>query len=125
MTQIKARPGESFESLWHRFKKAVDKAGILSDYKKNEVYEKPSVQRKKKQAAARKRALKREQKLKRYKDKNGSKKLNFKWNKDHTKKIPLRPPKNKNRTETDRSRPDRSNKNRNFNKPRTKKDNKS
>ena len=54
MAHVKAKPGESFESMWKRFKRSVEKAGILSDLKKHEYYEKPSVKRKKKQAAARK-----------------------------------------------------------------------
>ena len=56
MSWVKAKPNESFESLMKRFKKAVERSGILADYKKHEVYEKPSVKRKRKQAAARKRA---------------------------------------------------------------------
>jgi len=100
MSYVKAKPGESIDSLLRRFKKAVDKSGILSDYKKNEFYEKPSIQKKKKQIAARKRALKKEKKLKPYKDKVGKNK-NFKWNKDHTKKIPL--PKYKPRPNTNSS----------------------
>nr|WP_238976314.1 30S ribosomal protein S21 [Leptospirillum ferriphilum] len=42
-----------------RFKKQCEKAGILSEIKKREHYEKPSVRRKKKALAARKKALKR------------------------------------------------------------------
>ena len=41
-----------------RFKKACEKSGILSDIRKQEYYEKPSVKRKKKAIAARKRAKK-------------------------------------------------------------------
>jgi len=42
-----------------RFKKQCEKAGILSEVKKREHYEKPSVKRKRKAMAARKKALKR------------------------------------------------------------------
>ncbi len=49
---------ESFESALKRFKKQCEKAGILSELKKRQHYEKPSVKRKKKEAAARKRLLK-------------------------------------------------------------------
>ena len=49
---------ESFESALRRFKKQCEKAGILSELKKRQHYEKPSVKRKKKEAAARKRLLK-------------------------------------------------------------------
>ncbi len=58
-TGVRVREGESFESAIRRFKKDCEKAGILSDVRKHEVYEKPSVRRKKKSMAARKRALKR------------------------------------------------------------------
>ena len=40
-----------------------DKAGILSEMKKRQHYEKPSVMRKKKKAAARKRLLKKMRKI--------------------------------------------------------------
>ena len=56
MTKIK--DGESFESAFRRFKKSCEKAGILSDVKKREHFEKPSVRLKKKSIAARKRANK-------------------------------------------------------------------
>ena len=90
MSWVKLKPGESFESLMKRFKKAVERSGILSDLRKHEFYEKPSVQRKRKQAAARKRAVKRQRKIGQAKSHSGA---NFKWNKDHTKKIPMPPPK--------------------------------
>lgn len=59
MPGIKVREGESFESAMRRFKKQIEKAGILSELRKREHYEKPSVKRKKKALAARKRAAKR------------------------------------------------------------------
>ena len=55
---VKCKEGESFESAFRRFKKSCEKAGILSDVKKREHYEKPSVRLKKKSLSARKRALK-------------------------------------------------------------------
>ncbi len=55
---IRAKEGESFESLLRRFKKQCEKAGILSEIRKREHYEKPSVRLKKKSISARKRALK-------------------------------------------------------------------
>ena len=55
---IKIRDGESFESAFRKFKKSCEKAGILSDVKKRERFEKPSVALKKKSIAARKRAVK-------------------------------------------------------------------
>ena len=50
---------ESFESALRRFKKQCEKAGVLSELRKREHYEKPSVKRKKKALAAKKRALRR------------------------------------------------------------------
>jgi small subunit ribosomal protein S21 len=58
MTAIVVRDGESFESALKRFKKLCEKTGILSEIKKREHFEKPSVKRKKKMLAAKKRALK-------------------------------------------------------------------
>jgi small subunit ribosomal protein S21 len=58
MPAIIIRDGESFESALRRFKKQCERTGILSEIKKREYYEKPSVKRKKKILAAKKRALK-------------------------------------------------------------------
>jgi small subunit ribosomal protein S21 len=58
MPGVRVKPNESFESALKRFKKQCEKAGILSEVRKREHYEKPSVRRKKKALAARKRALK-------------------------------------------------------------------
>ena len=58
MPGVKVREGESFESALKRFKKQCEKAGILSEIRKREHYEKPSVRKKKKALAAKERALK-------------------------------------------------------------------
>ena len=58
MPAIIIRDGESFESALKRFKKQCERTGILSEIKRREHYEKPSVKRKKKILAAKKRALK-------------------------------------------------------------------
>ncbi len=58
MALVRIKDGESFESAFRRFKKSCEKAGILSEVKKRENFEKPSVRLKKKSIAARKRALK-------------------------------------------------------------------
>jgi small subunit ribosomal protein S21 len=63
MPAIIIRDGESFESALRRFKKLCERSGILSDIKKREHYEKPSVKRKKKILAAKKRALKKMRKM--------------------------------------------------------------
>jgi small subunit ribosomal protein S21 len=49
---------DNFEIALRRFKKQVEKAGVLSELKKRQHYEKPSVQEKKKKAAAKKRLIK-------------------------------------------------------------------
>jgi len=58
MPGIMIRDGDSFEASLKKFKKQCEKAGILSEVRKREAYEKPSVKRKKKAAAARKRLVK-------------------------------------------------------------------
>src|SRR4051812_36959547 len=58
MTTIRVKDGESIEGALKRFKKATEKAGILSEIRKREHYEKPSVKKKKKALAAKKRAVK-------------------------------------------------------------------
>ena len=63
MPIVKVKEGETFESAMRRFKKQCEKAGILSEVRKREHYEKPSVKIKRKRMAARKRALKKQKKL--------------------------------------------------------------
>jgi small subunit ribosomal protein S21 len=58
VAMVKLRDNESFEQAFRRFKKASEKAGILSEVKKREHYEKPSVRLKKKSLSARKRLVK-------------------------------------------------------------------
>lgn len=62
MAMVRIRDGESFEAAFRKFKKACEKAGILSEVKKREHFEKPSVTSKKKSIAARKRAMKKTRK---------------------------------------------------------------
>lgn len=59
MPVVRIREGEPFEIALKRFKRECRKSGILSEVKRREYYEKPSVKRKKKTLAARKRAQKR------------------------------------------------------------------
>lgn len=63
MPCVRVKEDEPFELALRRFKKQCEKAGILSEIKKREHYEKPSVKRKRKALAARKRALKRMRRL--------------------------------------------------------------
>ena len=59
MAGVRVKENEPIEAAIRRFKKQCEKAGILSELRKREHFEKPSVRKKKKAAAARKRALKR------------------------------------------------------------------
>ena len=58
MPEVRVRENENIESALKRFKKKIQKAGILSEIKRRERYEKPSVKKKRKQEAARKRSRK-------------------------------------------------------------------
>ncbi len=59
MPLIKVREDESLENALKRFKRKCEKSGILTEIKKRQHYEKPSVKRKRKTLAARKKLLKR------------------------------------------------------------------
>lgn len=63
MPGIRLRDGDSVEIAIKKFKKQCEKSGVLSDLKKREAYEKPSIRRKKKAVAARKRAMKKSRKV--------------------------------------------------------------
>jgi small subunit ribosomal protein S21 len=63
MADVRIRDNESFENALRRFKKQCEKAGILSEVRRREHYEKPSVKRKRKALAARKRTMKRLRKM--------------------------------------------------------------
>ncbi|MBI5665041.1 MAG: 30S ribosomal protein S21 [Nitrospirae bacterium] len=58
MPVVKVRENESFENALRKFKKACEREGILSEVRKREHYDKPSVKKKKKIIAARKKAVK-------------------------------------------------------------------
>jgi small subunit ribosomal protein S21 len=53
MSEIKVKDNESLDNALRRFKRQCAKSGVLSEAKKREHYEKPSVRRKKKAEAAR------------------------------------------------------------------------
>ncbi len=55
LAEVRVNEGENIENALKRFKKKIQKAGILSEIKRRERYEKPSVKRKRKSEAARKR----------------------------------------------------------------------
>ncbi|MDN3516882.1 30S ribosomal protein S21 [Aquisalimonas lutea] len=58
MPIVKVRENEHFEVALRRFKRSCEKAGILSEVRRREHYEKPTQVRKRKQAAAIKRHAK-------------------------------------------------------------------
>ncbi len=58
MPSVKIRDTESFDIALRRFKRNCEKAGIISEARKREYYEKPTSVRKRKNAAAIKRHLK-------------------------------------------------------------------
>ena len=58
MSEIKVGENESLENALRRFKKKCARSGVLSEVRKREHDEKPSVKRKKKSEAARKRKFK-------------------------------------------------------------------
>ena len=58
MAEIKIKDNESLDSALRRFKRQCAKSGVLTEPRKREHYEKPSVKRKKKSEAARKRKFK-------------------------------------------------------------------
>jgi small subunit ribosomal protein S21 len=58
MPAVKVRDGESFERALKRFTKQCEKAGLMSDIKKHQHFEKPSDKRKRKLAAAKRKQRK-------------------------------------------------------------------
>jgi small subunit ribosomal protein S21 len=58
MAEVKVKDNESFESALKRFKRACEKAGILSEIRKHQHFEKPSERKKKKVLAAKRRGRK-------------------------------------------------------------------
>lgn len=63
MPGIRIKENESFENALKRFKKQCEKTGILSEVRKREHFEKPSLKRKRKALAAKKRVMKRMRKM--------------------------------------------------------------
>ena len=59
MPSVRIRENEYFDAALRRFKRACEKAGVLTELRRREFYEKPTQERKRKKAAAVKRHLKR------------------------------------------------------------------
>lgn len=55
MPSVRVRENEPFDLALRRFKRACEKAGVLSEVRRREFYEKPTEVRKRKAAAAVKR----------------------------------------------------------------------
>ncbi|HOB61930.1 MAG TPA: 30S ribosomal protein S21 [Candidatus Competibacteraceae bacterium] len=58
MPAVKVKENEPFDVALRRFKRSCEKAGVLSEVRRREFYEKPTQERKRKRAAAVKRHLK-------------------------------------------------------------------
>ena len=52
-SEIRVKPDESLDNALRRFKRSCAKSGVLSELRKRECYESPSVKRRKKSEAAR------------------------------------------------------------------------
>ena len=59
MPSVRIKENEYFDAAMRRFKRACEKAGVLTELRRREFYEKPTQERKRKKAAAVKRHLKR------------------------------------------------------------------
>jgi small subunit ribosomal protein S21 len=59
MPTIRLKENEPFDVALRRFKRAVEKTGLLTELRAREFYEKPTAERKRKHAAAVKRRYKR------------------------------------------------------------------
>ena len=59
MSEVRIGKNESLDSALRRFRRECQRAGVFSEVRKHEHYEKPSVRRKKKSEAARKRKYRR------------------------------------------------------------------
>ena len=58
MAEVRGKENESLDSVLRRFKRQCARSGVLTELRKREHYEKPSVKRKKKSEAAKKRKYK-------------------------------------------------------------------
>ena len=58
MPSVRIRVSEHFDAALRRFKRACEKAGVLTELRRREYYEKPTQERKRKKAAAVKRHMK-------------------------------------------------------------------
>ena len=66
MPTVVAKENESFDYLLKRFNKKCEKAAILSEIKKRQAYEKPSVRKKREANVARRKMIKLQRRMQRY-----------------------------------------------------------
>lgn len=59
MPSVRIREGEPFDIVLRKFRRSCEKAGIFTEVRRRESYEKPTTVRKRKMAAAKKREMKR------------------------------------------------------------------
>jgi small subunit ribosomal protein S21 len=59
MTTIRVKDNEPYEIALRRFKRTIEKLGLLTELRAREFFEKPTTERKRKKSAAVKRHLKR------------------------------------------------------------------
>jgi len=59
LTTIKVKENEPFEVAMRRFKRTIEKTGLITELRARQFYEKPTAERKRKLAAAVKRTYKR------------------------------------------------------------------
>lgn len=59
MPSVRVKENEYFDAALRRFKRACEKAGVLTEVRRREFYEKPTQERKRRKAAAVKRHAKR------------------------------------------------------------------
>jgi small subunit ribosomal protein S21 len=57
MPVVYVRDDESFENALRRFKRKCEKSGLLTELKRRQYFEKPSVRRKRAEAQARKKMM--------------------------------------------------------------------
>lgn len=63
MPFVRVKENEPFDVTLRRFRRSCEKAGIFSEMRRREAYEKPTTVRKRKAAAAKKREMKKTSRL--------------------------------------------------------------
>jgi len=63
VTEVKVREDESIDAALRRFKRECERAGLMTEIKKREYYESPSVRRKRKATEAKRKQRRRQLKL--------------------------------------------------------------